>query len=126
MRFILIVLGFAFRPVSRTDPEFITIDFYSLFTPTCTSSFYPDDHLGRFMGFSRFVELKSARFVERLRKIKKDIIRDIVNEKRSFIDWGDTFLLLRVFNSLFSLSLYYDASLKTLLQKKPFDFGKKS
>ena len=71
LRFILILLGFAFRLVSRTAPEFIMIDFYSLFTPTCTSSFYPDDHLGRFMGFSRFVELKSARSVERLRKIKR-------------------------------------------------------
>ena len=64
-----------FRLVSQIISEFITIDFYNLFTPTCTSSFYPDDHLGRFMGFSRFVELKSARFVEKLRKIKKDIKR---------------------------------------------------
>ena len=73
--------GSCLRLMSRTVPEFYTINSYNLFTPTCTSSFYPDDHLGRFMGFSRFVELKSARFVERLRKIKKDIIRDIVNEK---------------------------------------------
>ncbi|QHN84254.1 uncharacterized protein DS421_16g527040 [Arachis hypogaea] len=51
--------------MSRNVSEFLTITVYNLFTPTCTSSFYPDDHLGRFMGFSRFVELKSARFVER-------------------------------------------------------------
>ena len=62
--------------MSRIASEFIMIDFYSLFTPTCTSSFYPDDHLGRFMGFSRFVELKSARFVEK--KInKKDFLWEI-------------------------------------------------
>ena len=98
-----VLLGFSFRLRSRIVPEFFMINSYNLFTPTCTSSFYPDDHLGRFMGFSRFVELKSARFVERLReKIKKDIIRDIV--KKIFINWGGTLLLLRVFDSLFPLA----------------------
>ena len=120
MRFVISRL---FRLVSQIISEFITINFYNFFTPTCTSSFYPDDHLGRFMGFSRFVELKSARFVERLRKIKKDIIRDIVDEK-IFINWGGTLLLLRAFDYLFSLSPYYDASLKTLFRKNPLILGK--
>ena len=71
------------------------------------------------MGFSRFVELKSVRFVERLRKNKKDFIRDIVDEKDLYL-LGRYLLATKGLNSLFSLSLYYDASLKTLLQKKPF------
>ena len=68
-----------FPTCNQMISEFVTINFYNLFTPTCTSSFYPDDHLGRFMGFSRFVELKSARFVERV-KSKKELIRDIIKD----------------------------------------------
>ena len=64
------------------------------------------------MGFSCFVELKSARFVER-KTNEKEFIRDIVKDLYLF---GKVLsLLLRVFDSPFSLSLYCDASLKTLL-----------
>ena len=82
-----------FRLVSQIISEFTTIDFYNLFTPTCTSSFYPDDHIGRFMGFSRFVELKSARFVER-KKNEKEFIRD----KRSLFICEGTFIATKGFS----------------------------
>ena len=73
LRCVFLLLGSSFRFTGRSVSEFLTINFYNLFTPTCTSSFYPDDHLGRFMGFSHFVELKSARFVERKRKQRRNL-----------------------------------------------------